>query len=450
MKRKEALSMEQTYMKEKPILGLVLTMSLPMILSMMVNSLYNIVDSLFVAKISERAMTALSLVYPVQNMVNAVTIGFGVGINAVIAIYLGAQDYKRADSAAAHGFLLSILHGILMTVISIGIMPVFLGVFTEDAETIHSGLKYSNIVFCFAIVISLNLFYEKIFQAVGKMTVSMVCMMVGCVANILLDPIFIFGLGPVPRMEIEGAALATGIGQVLSLIAYVGCYVKNPITVKIQRKGFKWSRELAGRLYSIGIPAVLNLALPSVLISALNAILAGFSQSYVLVLGIYYKLQTFLYLSANGIIQGIRPLVGYNYGAGEYKRVQKIYKTTLMLTAAIMIVGTGFCLSVPEWLIALFTDNGETVEIGASALRIICMGFVVSAVSVTSSGALEGMGMGLPSLVISLCRYVIVFIPAAFVLSRMLGAAGVWHAFWVTETAAAVVAFWIYRRKTVG
>lgn len=225
-------------MKEKPVLELVLSMSLPMILSMMVNSLYNIIDSLFVAKISEQAMTALSLVYPVQNMVNAVTIGFGIGINAVIAIYLGAQNYKRADAAATHGFILSIFHGILMTIISIAIMPSFLAVFTTEAGTIQAGLEYSNIVFCFAIVISLNLFYEKIFQAVGKMTVSMACMMVGCVANIILDPIFIFGPGPVPRMGIEGAALATGIGQVLSLAAYLVCYYGNPIPVKVRGKDF--------------------------------------------------------------------------------------------------------------------------------------------------------------------------------------------------------------------
>lgn len=440
--------MEQTYMKEKPILGLVLSMSLPMILSMMVNALYNIVDSLFVAKISEQAMTALSLVYPVQNMVNAVSIGFGVGINAVIAIYLGAQDYKKVNAAATHGFILSIIQGILLTAISIGIMPSFLSVFTEDAGILQSGLQYSNIVFCFATVIALNLFYEKIFQAVGEMTVSMVGMMVGCVANIILDPIFIFGLGPIPRMEIEGAALATGIGQVLSLIVYLICYFKDPIPVKVSKEEFSWSWRLTGRLYSIGIPATLNLALPSVLVSALNAILAGFSQSYVLVLGIYYKLQTFLYLSANGLIQGIRPLVGYNYGAGEHQRVQKIYTTTLTLTAAIMVVGTGLSLVVPDWLMSLFTDNEETIRIGTSALRIICAGFVVSSVSVVSSGALEGMGMGFPSLMISLCRYVVVLIPAAFVLSRMVGAEGVWHAFWLTEAVAAAASFLIYREKT--
>lgn len=439
--------MEQTYMKEKPVLPLVLSMSLPMILSMAVSSLYNIIDSLFVAKISERAMTALSLVYPVQNLVNAVTIGFGIGINAVIAFHMGARDQKKADTAAAQGILLSILHGIVLMIGCITIMPSFLSAFTTDAETIAYGLKYSNIVFLFSIIMALGLCFEKIFQSVGQMTVSMICMMTGCIANIILDPILIFGPGPLPAMGIQGAALATGIGQILTLAAYLFFYFLKPIPVKIRLRSLRWDRKLAGKLYGIGIPATLNLALPSVLISALNAILAGFSQSYVLVLGIYYKLQTFLYLSANGIIQGIRPLVGYNYGAKEYKRVRSIYRTTLLLTAGIMTAGTMMCLFFPDWLMHLFTPNETTIRIGSSALRIICAGFIVSSVSVVSSGTLEGLGMGIPSLFISLCRYLVILIPAAFILSRFLGAAGVWHAFWITELTAAIVSYFIFRKK---
>lgn len=435
-------------MKEKPVLQLVISMSLPMILSMMVNSLYNIIDSLFVARISEQAMTSLSLVYPVQNLVNAVTIGFGIGINAVIAIYLGAQDYKRADDAAVQGILLSALHGILLMFLCIAVMPSFLKTFTSDTELITLGLEYSNTVFRFSVIIALGLFFEKIFQAVGKMTVSMVCMMTGCIANIILDPILIFGLGPAPEMGIEGAALATGIGQTLTLAAYLFFYFSNPIPVKIHIRNLRWNWNLAGKLYAIGIPAALNLALPSVLISALNAILSCYSQTYVLVLGIYYKLQTFLYLSANGIIQGIRPLIGYNYGAGEYKRVKKIYSTTMLLTISIMVIGTGLCLLFPGRLMRLFTDNEETIRIGVTALRIISAGFAVSSVSVVSSGALEGLGMGMPSLAISLCRYLIILIPAAFLLSRLNGAAGVWHALWVTEAVSAIISFWIYHRKT--
>lgn len=440
--------MEQTYMKEKPVLQLILSMSLPMILSMMVNSLYNIIDSFFVAKISENAMTALSLVFPVQNLINAVTIGFGIGVNAVIAFYLGAQDQATADEAATQGLLLSVLHGLILMTVCIKIMPSFLAGFTEDQKVILLGTQYSNIAFAFSVVIALELTFEKLFQAVGKMMVSMISMMIGCIANIVLDPVLIFGLGPAPQLGIKGAAIATGIGQCLTLSVYIFFYFFKPIPVKFYSRPFHWNWKLTGKLYTIGIPATLNLALPSVLISALNAILSVYSQVYVLVLGIYYKLQTFLYLSANGLIQGIRPLVGYNYGAKEYKRVKKIYTISMLLTVSIMFVGTLLCLIFPDRLIHLFTDNKETIRVGATALRMISAGFMVSSVSIVSSGALEGLGMGMPSLLISLCRYIVVIIPAAFILSHIVGVTGVWHAFWITELISATAAGIIYRRAT--
>ena len=204
---------------------------------------------------------------------------------------------------------------------------------------------------------------------------------------------------------------------------------------------------MIGKLYSIGIPAILNLALPSVLISSLNAVLASFSQVYILILGIYYKLQTFLYLPANGIVQGMRPLVGYNYGAGEHKRVEQIYRAVLIMTAGIMLIGTVICLTIPDKLISMFSTNAETIEIGKNALRIISAGFVVSAVSVTSSGALEGLSKGLPSLIISLLRYTIIIIPTAFILSKIFSANGVWHAFWIAELITAIAAFFIYKKS---
>ena len=438
--------MNQTFMKEKPILRLVLSMSLPMVLSMLVNSLYNIVDSFFVAKISEDAMTALSLVYPVQNLVNAVTIGFGVGINAVVAFYLGAREEDKANAAASTGTLLNLLHGLLLAAVCIPFMPFFLSLFTGDGQVAELGIAYSNIVFAFSPVVGLSLAFEKIFQSVGRMAVSMFCMLCGCLANIVLDPLMIFGAGPFPAMGIEGAALATGLGQVLTLALYILIYFLRPIQVRIAPRYIRFRGGMLPKLYGIGLPAALNLALPSLLVSALNAILAAFSQSYVVVLGVYYKLQTFLYLPANGIIQGMRPLVGYNYGAGEHGRVKKIFLTGLWLTAAILAAGTILCLAFPAELMGLFTESAETAAAGAAALRIISAGFVVSALSVTASGALEGLGKGLPSLVISLLRYVVIIIPAAFLLSRLFGAAGVWHAFWLTELLTAVAAFFIYRR----
>ena len=438
--------MNQTFMKERRILPLVLSMSLPMVISMAVNSLYNIVDSFFVAKISEDAMTALSLVFPIQNLVNAVTIGFAIGINAVIAYFLGAKQEHKANEAATQGIVCNFLHGILLTVGCIAGMPLFLRMFTENQTVFDMGLRYARIVLLFSVVISMAVSFEKIFQSVGKMKVSMFSMMVGCVSNILLDPVLIFGLGPAPRLGIEGAAIATGLGQIFSLAVYLLIYMFRPMGVRIQLRGFAMNKGLLLRLYSIGIPAALNMALPSVLISALNGILAAYGQVYVLVLGVYYKLQTFLYLSANGIIQSIRPLVGYNYGAGEYRRVRRIYTTSLTLIAAIMAAGTVLCLLFPQSLMGLFTDNRETLAIGAAALRIISLGFVVSAVSVTASGTLEGLSQGMPSLVISLCRYILVIIPAAFVLSRVCGAHGVWYAFVISELLTAAAAGLIYRR----
>ena len=278
------------------------------------------------------------------------------------------------------------------------------------------------------------------------MTVTMTGMMIGCIANIILDPLIIFGIGPFPRLGIEGAALATGIGQVTPVVIYWIIYKIRPISVKIRPEYLKEGKNLVGRLYAIGVPAILNLALPSLLISALNGILAVYSQSYVVVLGIYYKLQTFIYLTANGIVQGMRPIIGFNYGAGEHKRVRKIYEITLIMCAVIMLVGTGICLAIPEQLIGLFSSNPETIRLGGQALTRISVGFLISAVSITSSGALEGLGKGGSSLIISLCRNVIVILPAAYLLSHLGGGVFVWHAFWITEVISAAVSLVVYRR----
>ena len=435
-------------MKDRPILPLVLSMSLPMVLSMTVASLYNIVDSYYVARISEDAMTALSLVYPIQNLINAVTIGFSIGANAVISYHLGAQNQEKADAAAAQSLLWNGLHGLVLTLVCIAVMPVFLSLFTQSAAVIDLGVRYSRVAFAFSVFVGVSMSMEKIFQAAGRMVMTMVCMLAGCVCNIVLDPVLIFGYGPFPEMGIEGAALATGIGQVLSLALYFVCNAIRPLPLRLLPSRTMWDGAIARKMYAIGIPATLNLALPSLLISCLNVILAAFSQVYVLVLGVYYKLQTFLYLPANGIVQGMRPIIGYNFGAKEYGRVAKIYRVALLLSAAIMAVGTALCWAIPDQLIGLFSENAETIAAGSTALRLISIGFVISSLSVISSGALEGLGMGGPSLAISLLRYVALILPLAFVLSRIFGASGVWHAFWVTEFLTAGVSYALYRRGT--
>ena len=440
--------MQQTFMKTKPILPLVLSMALPMVVSMTVASLYNIVDSYYVAKISEDAMTALSLVFPVQNLINAVTIGFSIGANAVISYHLGAQDHQKANAAATQSIVYNALHGIVLTVGCIGVMPFFLPLFTTDEQVIDMGVRYSRVAFAFAVFVAVSMSMEKIFQAVGKMMMTMVCMMSGCVANIILDPILIFGWGPFPEMGIEGAAFATGIGQTLSLAIYMICYFVGHFPVRLCFTANTFNTHLARKMYSVGIPATLNLALPSLLISCLNIILSAYSQIYVLVLGVYYKLQTFLYLPANGIVQGMRPIIGYNFGAKEYVRVEKIYRVALALSACIMAGGTILCWLMPSQLIGLFSTNADTIAVGSTALRMISIGFIVSSVSIISCGALEGLGMGTSSLVLSLLRYALLMIPIAFILSRLFEAVGVWHAFWVTECVTAIIAYFLYKRKT--
>lgn len=439
--------MNDTFMKTKPVFPLLVSMALPNVISMLVNSLYNIVDSLFVAQINEQAMTALSLVFPIQNFVNAVAIGFGVGINALVALYRGAGDHDKADAAATHGMALSVLHGLLCILLATAIMPGFLARFTADSTIVSMGVTYSSIVFFFAIVNMASLAFEKIFQAVGRMKLTMLALISGCVCNILLDPILIFGLGPVPALGIAGAALATGIGQTVTLVLYLVVYCTTASPVRLRRNALRPDASLEGRLYAIGVPAILNLALPSLLVTFLNDLLAAFSESYVVVLGIYYKLQTFLYLPVSGIVQGMRPLISYNYGAKEHARVAKLYQLTLGMSTVIMAAGTVICMAASAPLIGLFSSNPETIAIGQTALRIICLGFVVSSVSTTSSGALEGLGKGMASLVISLCRYILFIMPLAWLLCRQLGPTGVWHAFWATEVLSAIIAFAVYRRS---
>ena len=367
-------------------------------------------------------------------------------MNARIAFCLGAEDQAQADRATATGMLLSFVHGLILTLLCLLVMPWFLSLYTRDAQTLHMGLAYANRVFLFSIVIMLGVALEKIFQAVGRMKVSMVSMLAGLVVNIILDPLMIFGLGPFPKMGIEGAAYATGIGQSVTLLVYLLFCVFRPLPLSFRWQNITLNPMLLQKLYAVGIPASLNMALPSVLISSLNGILAGFSEKYVLVLGAYYKLQTFIYLTANGIVQGTRPLISFNYGAGEKDRVETIFRTALGLTVGVMAVGLLLSLTIPQQLIGLFTANEETIRIGVKALRIISIGFLASAVSVTCCGALEALEKGIPSLLVSFSRYVLLILPAAFLFSRLLGAEGVFYAFPLTEIGSAVFSYWIYRR----
>ena len=314
--------------------------------------------------------------------------------------------------------------------------------------TLVMGL-FANVPYAQAAGMGLNAFFTyTVCFGLGFSWQQTMCMVFLCgLINILITVTKIRKMIILAIPESLQHAIGGGIGQMVPVIFYLIVYFVSPIPVRLRSGCLKPDAKMALQLYSIGVPAILNLALPSVLITFLNSLLAVCSQSYVVVLGIYYKLQTFLYLPANGIVQGLRPIIGYNYGAGEYDRVKKLYRTSMGMCAAIMAAGTVLCLALSGQLIGLFSSNAETIAIGTSALRIICVGFIVSTISVVASGSLEGLGMGVQSLVISLCRYIVVIMPLAWLFCRLLGADGIWNAFWVTEVITAGISLVVYHKS---
>ena len=319
---------------------------------------------------------AVALAGPLLLAFNAVNNLFGVGSSSLMSRSLGKKDYETVGKASAFGFYGALFFGLVFSILCTVFRGPLLQLLGADSTTINATNGYINwTVSLGAAPAILNVVMAYLVRSEGAAMHASIGTMSGCFLNIILDPIMIFGIGPCPRMGIEGAALATGLGQVVSLVIYLGVYFSGTLPLQIGKKHLVKEKGLITRLYSIGIPASLNIALPSLLIASLNVILASFSQIYVTILGIYYKLQTFLYLPANGIIQGIRPLVGYNYGAKEYRRVNKIYLTTLAIDSCIMILGTIICLLIPGQLIGLFTENPQTIQAGSLALRIISAGF---------------------------------------------------------------------------
>ena len=435
-----------TFMKTKPVFSLLVSMSVPMMLSMLIQSLYNIVDSIYVARLGTDALTAVSLAYPLQNAIVSVAVGIGVGISSSISIYLGSGDQEWADRSATIGIALTVFHCILFILAGILVTKPFLSLFTENPNVLSDSCSYTYIVLCFSFGSLLQISFEKIFQGIGQMKITMYLLIAGCVINIILDPILIFGLLGFPALGVAGAAIATVIGQISAFLLYIVVWLRKPYAVRIHPKYLKFDRKIIGQIYSVGIPSSIMMLLPSVLISILNSILATFSEIYVAVLGVYYKLQTFVYMPANGIVQGMRPIIGYNYGAGENDRVKQTIRYSLASAAVIMLAGTLFALLIPEQILMLFDADAELMSAGVTALRIISLGFLVSAVGIIYSGTFEALGSGKNSLTVSLLRQFIITIPLSLILSHFWGPVGVWIAFPVGEFCASAAALFLLRR----
>ncbi len=433
-------------MGTKPVLSLLVSMSVPPMISMLIQSLYNIVDSLFVARLSQDALTAVSLVFPLQNLVLAVAVGTGVGVNACVAKSLGEKNRKEVDLAATQGAISTIFHIILFIFIGAFGSRWFLGLFTDMDSIIQMGCEYSYIVICFSGASMFHILIEKIFQSTGNMVVPMILQAVGAIVNIILDPILIFGLIGFPALGIAGAAIATVIGQFVACFLAVILYLRKDCGVHINIKKFKWNAAMAKKIYSIAIPSGLMISMPSILVGVLNRILFEISQTAVAVFGIYFKLQTFVYMPANGVIQGMRPIISYNFGARNYKRMKQTLRSALSIVGAIMFAGMLLFLFQSKQILILFGGEAEMMEIGINALRIISLGFVVSTIGVVISGAFEALGKGVYSLTVSLLRQMLIIPPLAFLLVRFtqIGINGVWMTFPIAETIASVVALILY------
>lgn len=443
---------QKNEMGTKKMLPLILSMAIPPMISMFIQSLYNIVDSIFVAKLSTEALNAVSIIYPLQNLTLSIAVGTGVGLNSYIARSLGAGNRKNASKACRLGFILSAVHYALLALLISLFMPAFIGYFTDSASIQKYCLSYGYIVivFCFGQIFHITV--EKLFQSTGQMKIPMILQAVGCIVNIILDPVLIFGVGNIPAMGVTGAAIATVIGQMCSCFLGLFLFCRHMAGGKGE---FSWkneadaspAKEILLEIYQITVPSTLIMALPSILVSGLNSILSSFSSLAVSVFGIYYKLQTFVYMPTTGLVQGIRPIISYNYGAKQYDRQKEAVRISLLIVGSIMLIGTILFWSCPSLILSAFDADVEMTAMGVPALRIISIGFLPSAVSVIGSAVFESMGFGGKSLFITLLRQLIILLPLAYILSEIMGLHGIWASFPVAEIMSCILAGVMLRKQ---
>ena len=423
---------------EMPIRPLLYTMAVPLMLSLLVQSLYNIVDSIFVARLSETALTAASLVYSVQFLMIAVAVGTAVGLNALLSRKIGEHKPVEACQAATTGLFLMLLTSLLFSVTGMFLSDPIAARMTSDPQLQDLCKQYLsiNLVYCWGIF--LQTYGQRLLQAVGDTVLSMISLIIGAVLNIILDPIMIFGLFGCPAMGIRGAAVATVIGQMVGAIAaLLFNRFRNPVIhVRLKNYHFRW-QDVAD-IYRVGLPTIIMQAIGSVMTFAVNNILLHVSATAVAFFGIYYKLQNFLMMPINGLGQAAIPIVGYNYGSKKSGRVQQTWKILLPTGAIIALCGTAIFLCVPGKLLQLFSASPEMLTLGIPALRIISVSFVLSAITILCGYFASGLGNGIINMISAAIRQLILLIPCLWIFIRAFGISYGWYAFWVAEIVACI------------
>jgi putative MATE family efflux protein len=431
---------KENKMAVMPMRKLVLNMSFPLMLSLLIQSLYNIVDSIFVAKLSEAALTATSIVFPMQLLMIAVGVGTGVGVNAVLSRNIGAKNEKMVENVASTGVVLSLISTLVFVVIGLLFTKTFVHAFTDDEQIAEYAIQYLSICMIFCIGSLVSTMFQRFLQAVGDTFYSMVSLIAGAVTNIILDPILIFGLLGFPALEVRGAAIATVIGQCVSAIVAIWLNaVKNP-TVRINLKGYKMKGDVVGQIYKVGLPTIVTQAVGSLMVAAINAILMPFSSTAVAFFGVYYKLQNFLFMPMNGLGQAAIPIVGFSYGAKNEKRIKEAIFTTIPIGVGIAIMATIIFMAFPAQLLSLFSASADMLEIGVPALRIISVTFSLSSITMILGYSMSGIGNGVINMLGTALRQLIIFVPMAFIFAKYFGIDKVWYSMWISETIAVIYA----------
>ena len=440
--------MSENKMGTMPMTKLIFSMSLPAMFSMLIQALYNIVDSIFVSFIGEDALTAVSLVYPMQMLIISFAVGTGVGVNSLISRRLGEKEYDEASHAANHGIVLAFITWVVFALIGLFFTKPFIASMAKGAENVSQniinwGNDYMWIVMVFSFGVFIEVSIEKSIQATGNMLYPMIFQLIGAVINLIFDPIFIFGAGFIPPMGVAGAAIATVMGQIVSMFYAIYIAHKKDFHVKFSLKNFKFRAKTIKDIYIVGIPSIIMQSIASVLITLLNKILIVLTPTAVTVLGVYYKLQSFVFMPVFGLTQGVMPIMGYNYGARNRKRLVDAVKKGTVIAAVIMALGTAVFSLFPKQLLLIFNAKPDMLEIGIPALRIISLNFVPAAVGIMFGTFFQATGKGVYSLTVSFLRQIVLILPVAKFLSGF-GVTNVWFAFPIAESVSLVFCIFMY------
>lgn len=445
--QEQPIPMEENKMGVMPVTRLLVTMSLPMMLSMLVQALYNIVDSMFVAQLSEDALTAVSLAFPVQSLMIAVASGTGVGINALLSRNLGERNFEGANNAARNGVFLAIVSCIVFALLGLVGSRLFFSLQTDNPVILEYGVQYMSIITLFSVGIFLQITFERLLQSTGRTFYNMITQGTGAIINIILDPIMIFGLFGFPRLEVAGAAIATVVGQIVAVImSFCFNHFKNK-EISLSPRGFRPHGRTILFIYKVGIPSIIMQSIGSVMTFGMNKILLMFSSTAAAVFGVYFKLQSFIFMPVFGLNNGMIPIIAYNYGARNKHRIIETARKSVLIAVCIMVLGFAIFQIFPAFFLStLFRASENMLAIGVPALKIISISFLFAGYCIIVGSIFQALGNGVYSLIISAARQLIVILPVAYIFATVFGLSMVWWAIPIAEIVSVILSTLLLKR----